>query len=103
MDDRELRLDGNAAAGLFQDLFTDDVTIARGACASCGAVAEMGAQHVYMYHQAPGAVVRCRGCDAVLMVLVHGGGRLRLGLRGLAWLEVREPRAPAAQATGVGR
>lgn len=98
MDERDLRLDGNAAAGLFQQLFVDDVTRARGACASCGAIAEIGAQHVYMYHQAPGAVVRCRGCEDVLMVLVHAGGRFRLGLRGLAWLEISEPRLPAGQA-----
>jgi Family of unknown function (DUF6510) len=73
------------------------VTSARGACASCGTIAEMGAQHVYMYQHAPGAVLRCRDCEGVLMVMVHGGGRFRLGLQGLVWLEVSEPRPPAGQ------
>jgi hypothetical protein len=91
MDETELRLDGNAVGGLLRELFVDEVTGARGACAACGAVGEMGAQHLYMYPQAPGAVLRCRVCEAVLMVLVHGGGRYRLGLQGLAWLEVQEP------------
>jgi hypothetical protein len=50
----------------------------------------MGAQHLYMYDQAPGAVLRCRVCESVLMVVVHAPGRVRLGLPGLAWLEIRD-------------
>lgn len=95
MDERTLRLDGNAAAGLFRELFVGEVTSARGACASCGAIAEMGGQHLYMYNRAPGAVLRCRDCESVLMVLVHGGGRLRLCLQGLAWLEIHDAGASA--------
>ena len=91
MDERQLRLDGNAAGGLLQELFVHELTGARGACASCGAVAEIGAQHLYMYAQAPGAVLRCRSCQDVLMVLVQAAGRYRLGLRGFAWLEFRQP------------
>jgi hypothetical protein len=88
MDDAQLRLDGNAAAGTLSEVFACDVTAARGACASCGAVAEMGGQHLYMFPRAPGAVLRCNRCEAVLMVLVHGGGHYRLSLRGLTWLEL---------------
>jgi LSD1 subclass zinc finger protein len=88
MDETQLRLDGNAAAGILREVFTHEMTTARGACASCGAVAAMGGQYLYMYPQSPGAVVRCSACQAVLMVVVHGGGRYRLGLRGLVWLEI---------------
>jgi hypothetical protein len=88
MDETELRLDGNAVAGLLRELFVDEVTNARGACAACGAVGEVGAQHLYRYPHAPGAVLRCRACEAILMILVHGGGRYRLGLQGLTGLEV---------------
>ena len=56
MDDAQLRLDGNAAAGMLRDVFVNDLTTARGACASCGAIAEMGSQHLYMYPLSPGAV-----------------------------------------------
>jgi len=94
MDERELRLDGNAAAGILRELFVDELTSAKGACASCGSVAEMGAQHLYMYPSAPGAVLRCRQCEAVLMVVVHGGGHYRLGLQGLAWLEIHGDQGP---------
>jgi len=98
MNDAQLRLDGNAAAGLLQEMFVHELTTARGACASCGAVAEMGAQHLYMYPLSPGAVLRCSECDCVLLVLVHGGGRFRLGLPGLLWLEVQESGATAPAA-----
>ena len=96
MDESQLRLDGNAAAGILREVFAMDVSGARGACASCGAIGAVGAQHLYMYPLAPGAVVRCSVCGEVLMVLVRGGGRFRLGLSGLRWLEMREPiQAPA--------
>jgi Family of unknown function (DUF6510) len=95
MDDRALRLDGNAAAGILRELFVGEVTSARGACASCGAIAEMGGQHLYMYNRAPGAVLRCRDCASVLMVLVHREGRFRLNLQGLAWLEIQDAAASA--------
>ena len=93
MDDTQLRLDGNAAAGLLREVFAYDLTTARAACASCGAMAELGSQHAYMYHLSPGAVLRCSTCQEVLIVVVHGGGRYRLGLRGLTWLEIPDSRA----------
>ena len=95
MDDTELRLDGNAAAGMLQEMFVPELTAARGRCAGCGEVGEMGAQHLYMYPRSPGAVLRCRVCEGVLAVAVRGGGRVRMALRGLIWLEVPEASAPA--------
>jgi hypothetical protein len=88
MDETQLRLDGNAAAGMLREVFVHELTAARGACASCGAVAQMGSQHLYMGALSPGAVLRCNTCEAVLMVFVHTAGRYRLGLRGLTWLEI---------------
>jgi hypothetical protein len=93
MDETELRLDGNAAAGMMREVFALELSAARGACGSCGAVAEMGSQHLYMYPLSPGAVLRCSSCGEVLMVVVNAGGRYRLGLRGLTWLEMTEPAA----------
>ena len=88
MDETQLRLDGNAAAGLLREVFVPDLSAARGACAACGTIAPMGSQHLYMYPLSPGAVLRCTTCQEVLMVFVHAGGRYRLGLRGLTWLEI---------------
>jgi hypothetical protein len=95
MDGTELRLDGNAAAGLLGEVFVPEMTAARGACAACGLVAEVGAQHLYMGPRSPGAVLRCRDCEGVLMVVVRRAGRLRVGLQGLTWLELSEAAASA--------
>ncbi|HXO67144.1 MAG TPA: DUF6510 family protein [Candidatus Dormibacteraeota bacterium] len=90
MEDAQTRLDGNAAAGLLREVFAEDVTSARGACKSCGQVGRIGAAHVYMANLAPGAVIRCNSCESVLVVLVEVGGRVRLGMSGLEWLEIGE-------------
>ena len=88
MDETQLRLDGNAAAGILREVFAHELSAARGACAACGTIAPLGSQHLYMYPLSPGAVLRCTACREVLMVLVHAGGRYRFGLRGLTWLEI---------------
>jgi len=90
MDETQLRLDGNAAAGMLHDVFVHEFSAARGACGSCGAIAQMGSQHLYMYPLSPGAVLRCNSCEEVLMVLVHSGERYRIGMRGLTWLEMSD-------------
>jgi hypothetical protein len=99
MDETQLKLDGNAMAGVLRELFVDDVTTARGACASCGTVGDVGQQHLYMYPMSPGAVLRCSTCENVLMVVVHARDRVRFALRGLAWVEV----GGAAVASPVSR
>jgi hypothetical protein len=88
MDATHLKLDGNALGGVLDEVFVGELTDARGACASCGSVADIGAQHAYMFPQSPGAVLRCAGCASVLMVVVRTPGHLRIGLQGLVWLEV---------------
>jgi Family of unknown function (DUF6510) len=100
MDETQLKLDGNAMAGILQELFVDDVTTARGACASCGSVADVGKQHLYMYPMSPGAVLRCATCENVLMVVVHARERVRFALHGLAWIEVHSATASAPASRG---
>ena len=95
MDDTQLRLDGNAAAGMLREVFVYELTTAHAACASCGATAEIGSQHLYMYPLSPGAVLRCNRCEEVLMVFVHTRGHYRLSLRGLTWLDIPDSREDA--------
>jgi hypothetical protein len=40
------------------------------------------------YNRAPGLVLRCSGCDGVLLRTVDSGDRVWLDLRGLSYLEV---------------
>jgi hypothetical protein len=87
METADLKLDGNALGGLLGEVFAAEMTLARSTCGCCGAVREVGALAVYI--QAPGAVARCPGCDAVLLRLVRAEGRLWLDLQGVSCLEMR--------------
>ena len=86
--DGELRLDGNALAGELSRVFAVDVTAADGRCGHCGRVAPLGAQHLYRYPRAPGAVVRCSGCESVLFVLVDLPDGIRVTIGSLSWLRL---------------
>ena len=86
METDDLRVDGNAAAGLLGAVFGLDLSAARARCEGCGMIAELGAEPAY--HQSMGTVLRCRGCDSVMLVVVQGPGRYWLGLTGSTWLEI---------------
>lgn len=74
-------LDGNAIGGMLFDAFGREMTTARGRCASCGTEKQLAEARVYT--RAPGAVVRCSACGAVVMVLVEARGVLCVDARGL--------------------
>jgi hypothetical protein len=86
MEDADLRLDGNAAAGLLGEIFVGDVTVWFGTCAACGLRAQLGAVHVYAH--SPGVVLRCPRCEAVLMRIVQAESRYWLEVRGIRSLEL---------------
>jgi uncharacterized protein DUF6510 len=59
------RVDGNAAAGMFGELFAVDLTSARARCSGCGATELVGALLVYAHGM--GMVARCPHCEAVVV------------------------------------
>ncbi len=73
-------LDGNAAAGILSTVFALEPTTAASVCDGCGAsrpIAELVA-----YLGGPGATIRCRDCEQVLIRVAETGGRIVLDLRG---------------------
>jgi len=82
-------LDGNAIGGLLHEVFGVEMTAATGTCANCGA--SMPVAETVVYLQAPGTVVRCRACMAVLMVVVRRADMNCVDLLGLAALEPTAP------------
>jgi hypothetical protein len=84
----ETVLDGNALAGVFGELFQHELTLAKGTCGACGRIGPLAETRVYAH--APGAVVRCSGCDAVLLTIVKEDGRYWLGFDRLRCIEIRE-------------
>lgn len=77
-------VDGNAIAGLLQEVFGTEMTTAIGTCAACGATGPLAECVVYL--RAPGTLVRCRRCTSLLMVITTVRAMNCVDLRGLAAL-----------------
>jgi ribosomal protein S27E len=84
MHENDLKLDGNAAAGLLTEVFAFEATTTQVRCAGCGHEDPVGAAMVYA--NAPGVVMRCRGCSAVLMRFAEIRDRVVVDMRGAATL-----------------
>jgi len=82
----ELRLDGNAAGGILREVFAHDVTDARATCVGCGDARPVGA--LLAYGHAMGVVLRCPGCDAVMLRVMRGPTQVRLDATGIRLLVI---------------
>jgi Family of unknown function (DUF6510) len=78
-------LDGNAVAGLLQEVFAVEVTTAVCTCDGCGASEPIGAVQVFM---GAGAVLRCPHCENVLVKIARIGSSMRMALPGVRSLEL---------------
>ena len=79
-------VDGNVLGGMLMEMFGAEMTDRRGCCGDCGAINTMGSMHVYV--DAPGDVMRCPDCQAVLLVLTRIEPVVRVNLVRLAWVEM---------------
>jgi Zn finger protein HypA/HybF involved in hydrogenase expression len=80
-----LMLDGNAVAGLLQEVFAVEMTTAEGTCNACGATNAVGALHVF---RSAGVVMRCPDCDEVLVTIVKDEERVWIAFTGIRMLQV---------------
>jgi hypothetical protein len=80
-----LMLDGNAVAGLLQEIFAVEMTTAIGTCGGCGASEPVGAVHVY---RGAGFVLRCPHCGNALITIVESGDDVRIGFAGMRTLRI---------------
>ena len=81
----ETMLDGNAVAGMLQEVFAVETTTVMATCSGCGAPTPMGATHVF---RGAGFVLRCPHCDNALVTLVRGDTRMVMGFPGIRTLEI---------------
>ena len=79
-DEKEMLLDGNAAAGMLEEIFAGDLTAHPAECANCGTVSLVGT--LMAFNQAPGVVLRCPACEEVMMRLVRTPNGLLFEARG---------------------
>ena len=80
-----LMLDGNAVAGLLQEVFAVEMTTANGTCNACGATNQVGALHVF---RGAGVVMRCPDCGEVLVTIVRNDARIWISFTGVRTLQV---------------
>jgi Family of unknown function (DUF6510) len=80
-----LMLDGNAVAGLLQEVFAVETTNAIVTCDTCGEAEAVGATHVY---RGAGIIICYPHCNKALMKIVRDDTRLWIGFQGVRMLEV---------------
>ena len=81
-----LMLDGNAVAGLLQEVFAVEMTTALETCAGCGATEPIGAVHVY---RGAGFVLRCPHCENVLATIQRGDSEILFSPSGARTLRIK--------------
>lgn len=80
-----LMLDGNAIAGLLQEVFAVEMTTAIGTCDGCGEAEPVGAAHVF---RGAGVVMRCPHCGNALVTILKDDTHVRIGFVGVRTLQV---------------
>jgi Family of unknown function (DUF6510) len=80
------QLDGNAAAGILQEIFPFEMTLAQITCMGCGTTMMIGATAAYMHGM--GTVLRCPVCDTMLIRVAQVKGRYFLDMRGVRVLQI---------------
>ena len=75
-------LDGNAVAGLLQEIFGGEMTANTAVCVNCGNAAQIGA--MLAFTQTPGVVLRCPAYKEVMLRLVQPPKGVHFEARGTA-------------------
>ena len=83
-DDRTL--DANAVAGMLEAVFGSDMTAADSRCAACGREGQVGT--LLAYTTAPGVVLRCPACSAVMLRMVETPRGTLVEAKGVAYLRI---------------
>ncbi|MEO7889591.1 MAG: DUF6510 family protein [Vicinamibacterales bacterium] len=84
---REMMLDGNAVAGELMEMFGTEMTANDAECGTCGQTHAVGA--LLAFTHAPGLVLRCPSCEAVVVRVVRTPRGVYLDARGAAYLRLK--------------
>jgi Family of unknown function (DUF6510) len=83
----ENKLDGNAAAGMLQEIFPFEMTLVQATCTGCSATNAIGALAAYIHGM--GTVLRCPSCESVLIRVAQVKGRYWLDMQGVRVLQIK--------------
>jgi hypothetical protein len=81
-----LVLDGNAVAGLLEEIFGAEMTVTPAECAHCGYEGAVGT--LIVFARGPGTVLRCPACEEVMIRIVQTDDAVYLDMRGTAYLRL---------------
>ncbi len=79
--EEQSRLDGNAAAGMLQEVFAVEMTTAACTCTTCRRVSTVGA--LYLYGGVMGCVLRCPHCEAMVLCMTSVPTGRYIGMQGI--------------------
>ena len=82
----ENKLDGNAAAGMLQEIFPFEMTLVQATCTGCSATNAIGALAAYIHGM--GTVLRCPSCESVLIRVAQVKGHYWLDMQGVRVLQI---------------
>lgn len=85
---RELMLDANATAGLLYEIFGVEMTASPTECANCGNEAEIGT--LLAFTHGPGIVLRCSGCEQVVLRIIQTPNEILLDARGAVYIRLKK-------------
>ncbi len=83
---RSLMVDGNAAAGMLEEIFSMEMTASPTECVHCGYEGEVGTLLAFI--AAPGLVLRCPGCENVILRIVTTPRGVYVEVRGAVFLRM---------------
>jgi Family of unknown function (DUF6510) len=84
--DAALVVDGNAVAGLLQEVFASEMTVPLTECAGCGREDQVGG--LMAFTRGPGVVIRCPACRAVMVRMTETPSAVYLDARGVTYLRL---------------
>ena len=83
---RALMVDANAVAGVLQEIFSEEMTANPTECAHCGYEGEVGTLLAFI--SAPGLVLRCPGCESVILRIVSTPKAVYMDARGAVYVRL---------------
>jgi hypothetical protein len=83
----DLHTDGNAIAGVLQEIFVGEVTTAERVCQSCHARNPVGAHRLY---RGAGMVLRCPACGDIAATVAEAAAGYAVSIHG-TWMLGRKP------------
>ena len=82
----EMMLDGNAVAGVLQEIFAEEMTDCPSECATCGNRGPLGTLKAFT--QNPGIILRCSICGNIVLRIAVTPDAIYLDARGARYIRL---------------